>query len=447
VKQRPQPGHSTVIWPADCAMGGSVARNVPWVTPATGRLRGLPDPATRRSFLGLAAGAGLLCTIGGEEVKLSEPGAAARADAAAARVAKPARLSDTDPVDQLQFPTPQPHPGGKRQEYWIQARTMSRDIAPTRHDDWHNRKIPGPKTFTAFVYQPMQPGFAAPAGPAAMPGPTLRAEVGDVIVVQFRNAETKLRQAVTMHPHGVKYTPDYDGTYLGEHTRIGGFVAPGEEFTHTWECTPDSVGVWPYHDHGPNHTLDTFRALHRRQHGRGDDDAGERLDVRDLRVQWPERLQLGRPEPVPRLDRRGRGHRLGQARPSGPQRHRAARGLQAVRRAAVFVALAGVALLGAAPATAGSNKPRHKKVEVGDNFYAPSKLTVNKRSTITWVWPDEAIDVHDVKLSKGPKGVKKFQSDPASSGFTYKRKLKVPGLYRIVCTLHEEMTMTIRVRH
>ena len=62
-----------------------------------------------------------------------------------------------------------------------------------------------------------------------------------------------------MHPHGVRYTPDYDGVYLGDHTRVGGFIAPGEEFTYTWEATPDSVGVWPYHDHGPNHTLNTFR--------------------------------------------------------------------------------------------------------------------------------------------------------------------------------------------
>jgi plastocyanin len=118
-----------------------------------------------------------------------------------------------------------------------------------------------------------------------------------------------------------------------------------------------------------------------------------------------------------------------------------------VRRAAVGALLAGVALLGAASATAGSGKPQRKKVEVGDNFYAPAKLTVNRRSTITWVWPDEAIDVHDVKLDKGPKGVKKFQSDPAAGGFTYKRRLKEPGLYKIVCTLHEEMTMSIRVRH
>ena len=64
-----------------------------------------------------------------------------------------------------------------------------------------------------------------------------------------------------MHPHGVKYNPEYDGAYMGEFTRAGGFVAPGETFTYQWECVPDSVGAWPYHDHGPNHTLNTFRGL------------------------------------------------------------------------------------------------------------------------------------------------------------------------------------------
>jgi FtsP/CotA-like multicopper oxidase with cupredoxin domain len=64
-----------------------------------------------------------------------------------------------------------------------------------------------------------------------------------------------------MHPHGVKYNPDYDGVYLGRYTRAGGYIAPGEEFTYTWECVPESVGAWPYHDHGPNHTLNTFRGM------------------------------------------------------------------------------------------------------------------------------------------------------------------------------------------
>ena len=115
--------------------------------------------------------------------------------------------------------------------------------------------------FRAYTYAETTPGFAAVKPAPAFPGPTLYAEVGDVLVVHFRNADRALRQAVTMHPHGVKYNPEYDGAYMGEYTRAGGFVAPGETFTYQWECTPDSVGSWPYHDHGPNHTLNTFRGL------------------------------------------------------------------------------------------------------------------------------------------------------------------------------------------
>jgi hypothetical protein len=213
---------------------------------------------TRRSFFGLSAGAALLCTIVGEEVRLDDPDAAGKADALAAQVKRPPGAA---PQDELSFPTPEPQPGGQRREYWIQARTRRWDVAPTGRDDWHGRPVPGKRRFRALVYQLMQPGFAAPAGPALMPGPTLHAEVGDVLVVHFRNAAAKLRQALALHPHGVRYTPDYDGVYLGEHTRVGGFIAPGEEFTYTWEATPDSVGVWPYHDHGPNHTLNTMRGL------------------------------------------------------------------------------------------------------------------------------------------------------------------------------------------
>jgi plastocyanin len=107
------------------------------------------------------------------------------------------------------------------------------------------------------------------------------------------------------------------------------------------------------------------------------------------------------------------------------------------------VLIAGVALLvGAAPAQAG------KTVRIYDNYFLKDDLTVGRGTTVTWRWPgaDEAGDVHDVKLKSGPKGVKKFQSEAAATDYTYKRKLKVPGRYRIVCTLHEEMTMKIRVR-
>jgi FtsP/CotA-like multicopper oxidase with cupredoxin domain len=213
------------------------------------------SPTTRRSFFGLAGGTALLCTIGGHEVEVSSKRDLRKADATAARVTRP-RAAVAQDVPQLQ-----PAPGGVRREYWIQAEGVTWPITPARRDEWHNKRIRSANVFTAFVYRLMTPGFADYAGGFNIPGPTLYAEVGDVLVVHFRNGDHAFDQAVTMHPHGVKYNVEYDGAYMGEFTRAGGFVAPGESFTYQWECVPGSAGVWPYHDHGPNHTINTFRGL------------------------------------------------------------------------------------------------------------------------------------------------------------------------------------------
>ena len=114
----------------------------------------------------------------------------------------------------------------------------------------------------------------------------------------------------------------------------------------------------------------------------------------------------------------------------------------------VVAVVAGVALLGATPAVAAA-KPKGKTVRLYDNYFVPDAVKVKSGATVTWKWPgfDEASgDVHDVKLKSGPKGVKKFHSQPAAADFTFKRKLKKAGKYKVVCTLHEEMRMTIRVR-
>jgi FtsP/CotA-like multicopper oxidase with cupredoxin domain len=218
------------------------------------------DPThSRRRFLQVGAAGAFLCSIGGERVLVGRRGDAAKADAAAAKVQRP---KSAEPTEQQTFTTPQPQPGGQKVEYWVQATTTRWTIVPTKRDDWHGMAVPARSTFKATVYQQMTEGFAAPLGPATIPGPTLHGEVGDTIVVHFRNGlPDTLSQAVTMHPHGVKYNPEYDGVFLGDYTRAGGFIAPGEEFTYTWECVPESVGAWPYHDHGPNHTLNTFRGM------------------------------------------------------------------------------------------------------------------------------------------------------------------------------------------
>ena len=55
-------------------------------------------------------------------------------------------------------------------------------------------------------------------------------------------------------------------------------------------------------------------------------------------------------------------------------------------------------------------------------------------------------DVHDVKLISAPKGFKKFQTDPRPAGDDSK-KLTKAGIYKFICTFHEEeMRMTITVK-
>lgn len=219
----------------------------------------------RRGFLGVAGGAALLCTIDGRQVAVRTAEDVEEVDAAMAALRRPRRRrrpTRREPIDDATFPVPEPQPGGQRREYWIAARPTRWRVAPRGRDEWMDRPLPRWRPFTAFVYQRYTAGFAMPVGRPRMPGPTLRAEVGDTIVVHFRNqGRGRLAQPVTMHPHGVRYTPDYDGSYLGDFTRAGGFVEPGEEVTYVWEATPDSVGVWPYHDHGPNHTLNAMRGL------------------------------------------------------------------------------------------------------------------------------------------------------------------------------------------
>jgi plastocyanin len=113
--------------------------------------------------------------------------------------------------------------------------------------------------------------------------------------------------------------------------------------------------------------------------------------------------------------------------------------------AAAAVALGALGLAPVAISQAGGAKPVKKIVKVGDNFFAPDSLKVPKGSKVTWRWPKNPGDVHDVKLRSGPKGVKKFHSDLAASDYSFARTLKTPGKYLVICTIHEEMTMTIRV--
>jgi plastocyanin len=109
----------------------------------------------------------------------------------------------------------------------------------------------------------------------------------------------------------------------------------------------------------------------------------------------------------------------------------------------IALALAGTALA-AVPADAG---PR-RTVKVLDNYFLPKRATVDANTLVRWTWPSGGGDVHDVKLTSAPKGVRRFQSEAGSTDYVFSRRLTRPGTYRFLCTFHEDddMRMTIVVR-
>jgi plastocyanin len=114
--------------------------------------------------------------------------------------------------------------------------------------------------------------------------------------------------------------------------------------------------------------------------------------------------------------------------------------------AATAVALGALVVAPVAVSQAVGAKTVKKTVKIGDNFFSPDSLKVRKNTKVTWRWPNYPGDVHDVKLRTGPKGVKKFHSQLAASGYSFARTLKKPGKYVVICTIHEEMKETIRVK-
>ena len=92
---------------------------------------------------------------------------------------------------------------------------------------------------------------------------------------------------------------------------------------------------------------------------------------------------------------------------------------------------------GAASTTGTANAA---SVKLGDNFFQPTKLTVTAGTKVTWTWTGS--NTHNVTVVGGPQ---KFHSGDQSSG-TYTHTMTKVGTYRIVCTFHPGMVMTLKVK-
>ena len=110
-----------------------------------------------------------------------------------------------------------------------------------------------------------------------------------------------------------------------------------------------------------------------------------------------------------------------------------------MKKLLALAATATVAASLAVPALAA----RTKSIKVGDDYFvrAGSKPTVKVRkgTVVKWVWRGNA--AHNVKAT----GPQKFKSRTFVKG-SFKHKMTKRGKYRIICTIHPGMAMTLKVR-
>ncbi|HEX4489975.1 MAG TPA: multicopper oxidase domain-containing protein [Acidimicrobiia bacterium] len=193
----------------------------------------------RRLLLGLAAGGAAGTLLGSGVTQLAAAGGKP-SGAAAQFMGPPPALSNTPQL----------------REYWLQAESFLHDLAPSGRNDMMGTHVLGSQ-FWALGYRAYTPGWGKVlpgnddiGANDGIPGPTLRAAVGDKVRVHLRNADTHYGWPHSLHSHGWMYTPASDGAWTYVHLDAPGVaIAPGHHYTYEYTVPPDSVGTWPYHDH------------------------------------------------------------------------------------------------------------------------------------------------------------------------------------------------------
>ena len=129
-------------------------------------------------------------------------------------------------------------------------------MAPNKFDPMMGMPITERTKIKALVFRAYTPGWGKPLPASAelgpntgFPGPVLRAEVGDQMIVHVRNEDTSYRQPHSLHVHGIRYDPADDGAWTTTNHHPGAAIPVGGQHTYTYACLPSSVGTWPYHDH------------------------------------------------------------------------------------------------------------------------------------------------------------------------------------------------------
>src|SRR5262249_43494112 len=84
-------------------------------------------------------------------------------------------------------------------------------------------------------------------------------------------------------------------------------------------------------------------------------------------------------------------------------------------------------------------------IDVGNNFFQPSTITVPAGSLVRWTFRNPSGVAHNV-TSSGDPGFASSSPQITGDGSTFTQLLGAPGTYRYECTLHGGMNATIIVQ-
>ena len=102
-----------------------------------------------------------------------------------------------------------------------------------------------------------------PAWDRRIPGCVLYARPGERLYIHVLNGDPN--DCHSFHLHGLHYGIDSDGAWpFGVGTRSGkrsDEIRPGETWTYVFDCTADTIGAWPFHDHVRNVQANVNRGL------------------------------------------------------------------------------------------------------------------------------------------------------------------------------------------
>jgi FtsP/CotA-like multicopper oxidase with cupredoxin domain len=147
---------------------------------------------------------------------------------------------------------------GAQRDVWVAAVPVVFDMVPWARDpitgtpySAAQRIVPTTiyRRTTRNWRRPLRNGDESSLPRDMVPGPLIRARVGDKLRVHFKNLEPPGGNSHSMHFHGVRYKPSSDGSFVPGISGPDGEVKPGQSWTYELEAIEGSAGVWPYHDH------------------------------------------------------------------------------------------------------------------------------------------------------------------------------------------------------